>query len=278
VLSDAYVVMDIGFSVTPAGSSALAADTPPFRSLDNYRVGWSHGNWQTFANGIRRFAVRILIVEDDARIAEPVAEDLRRQQHVVDVTSDGLVGFDYASAGSYDLMLLDIALPGLDGVSLCRKLRALDEQAMILMVTARDSIEDKVAALDAGADDYVVKPFDLAELGARVRAVGRRTRNPKPVLHHGLLWLEPSTARVTYAGKLIPLTRTEYAVLETLMRNTQQIFTRAMLQDKVTAFDNESGPESMKTHVANLRRKLSAAGCKDPVQTVYGSGYRLAQR
>jgi DNA-binding response OmpR family regulator len=221
--------------------------------------------------------VRILIVEDDRRIAEPVAEDLRRQHHVVDVATDGQLGLDYAIESSYDLMLLDIMLPGVDGLSLCRKLRGLGEQAMILMVTARDSIEDKVAALDAGADDYVVKPFDLAELSARVRAVGRRTRNADPVLRHGPLVLDPSAVRVTYGGRAIALTKTEYAILETLMRNTRQIFTRAMLQDKVTTFESQSGPESIKTHVANLRRKLRAAGCKDPVQTLYGTGYRLAQ-
>jgi DNA-binding response OmpR family regulator len=221
--------------------------------------------------------VRILIVEDDRRIAEPVAEDLRRQQHVVDVAEDGQGGLDYALTGSYDLMLLDLMLPGLDGLSLCRKLRAIGEQAMILIVTARDAIEDKVAALDAGADDYVVKPFDLAELSARVRAVGRRTRDPNPLLRRGSLTLDPGAARVTFDGRPIALTKTEYAILETLMRNSQQIFSRAMLQDKVTTFDNESGPESIKTHVANLRRKLRAAGCKDPVQTVYGSGYRLAE-
>ncbi len=220
--------------------------------------------------------MRILIVEDDRRIAEPVAEDLRRQHHAVDVAADGQLGLDYAVEGSYDLMLLDIMLPGVDGLSLCRKLRGLGEQAMILMVTARDSIEDKVAALDAGADDYVVKPFDLAELSARVRAVGRRTRSASPVLQHGFLSLDPSAVKVTFDGRPIALTKTEYAILETLMRNTQQIFTRAMLQDKVTTFDNESGTESIKTHVANLRRKLRAAGCKDPVQTLYGTGYRLA--
>jgi two-component system response regulator QseB len=221
--------------------------------------------------------MRILIVEDDTRIAEPVVEDLRRQHHVVDVAQDGQLGLEYALCGAYDLMLFDIMLPGLDGLSLCRKLRALGEQAMILMVTARDAIEDKVAALDVGADDYIIKPFDLAELSARVRAVGRRTRDPKPVLQRGALALDPSAARVTYDGQPVALTKTEYAILETLMRNPRQIFTRAMLQDKVTSFDSEGGPESIKTHVANLRRKLRTAGCKDPVQTVYGSGYRLAE-
>jgi DNA-binding response OmpR family regulator len=220
--------------------------------------------------------VRILIVEDDRTIAETVAEDLRRQHHVVDVALDGQRGLDCAVTGRYDLMVLDIMLPRIDGLSLCRRLRALAEPGMIVMVTARDSIEDKVAALDAGADDYIVKPFALAELGARIRAVGRRTRQGSPVMRHGSLELDPAVARVTHGGRSITLTKTEFAVLETLMRNPRQIFTLNMLQDKVSTLDNESKRESLKTHVANLRRKLRAAGCADPVRTVYGSGYRLA--
>ena len=220
--------------------------------------------------------MRILIVEDDRRMAEPVADDLRRQQHVVDVTGDGQTGFDYAMSGSYDLMLLDVMLPGIDGLTVCRKLRSEGEQAMILMVTARDAVEDKVAALDAGADDYLVKPFDLAELSARVRAIGRRSREARSnVLKNGELLVEQSSTRVTYAGQPIALTRTEYRILETFMRNPQQIFTRAMLQDRVTTLDSEGTVASIKSHMANLRRKLRDAGCRDPIETVYGSGYRL---
>lgn len=221
--------------------------------------------------------MRILIVEDDQRIAGPVADDLRLQQHVVDVTSDGRDGLNYALAGSYDLMLLDIMLPGIDGLTICRKLRDAGDQAMILVITARDAIEDKVATLDAGADDYIVKPFDLAELSARVRAVSRRTRESRPmVLERGPLSLDPKSARVTFEGRQVPLTRTEHAILETLMRNSDQIFTSSMLLDRVVTFDVGSGTGSIKTHIANLRRKLRAAGCTDPIETVYGLGYRLS--
>ena len=209
-------------------------------------------------------------------MAEPVADDLRRQQHVVDVTGDGQTGFDYAMLGSYDLMLLDVMLPGIDGLTVCRKLRSEGEQAMILMVTARDAVEYMVAALDAGADDYLVKPFDLAELSARVRAIGRRSRDARSnVLKNGELLVEQSSTRVTYGGDAVALTRTEYRILETFMRNPQQIFTRTMLQDRVTTFDSEGAVASIKSHMANLRRKLREAGCPDPIETIYGSGYRL---
>jgi two-component system response regulator QseB len=221
--------------------------------------------------------MRILIVEDDPRIAGPIADDLRLQRHVVDIADDGHKGLSYATNTSYDLILLDIMLPGIDGLALCRRLRDAGEQAMILVITARDAVEDKVATLDAGADDYLVKPFDLAELSARVRAVARRSRESRPsVLQCGELVLDPRSARVTYAGKTVPLTRTEHAILETLMRHHDQIFTRAMLQDKISSFDRETGTASIKTHMGNLRRKLRDAGCSEPIETVYGSGYRLA--
>lgn len=222
--------------------------------------------------------MRVLIVEDDRRIAEPIADDLRLQQHVVDVTYDGHTGLEYALSGSYDLLLLDMMLPGIDGLEICRRVREGGRHAMIVVITARDAVEDKVATLDAGADDYIVKPFDLAELNARVRAVARRPHEAKPViLERGALMLDPKVARVTVAGKPVSLTRTEHAILETLMRNTQQIFTSTMLLDKVAAFDADTSPASIKTHIGNLRRKLRAAGYEDPIETVYGLGYRLAE-
>jgi two-component system, OmpR family, response regulator QseB len=222
--------------------------------------------------------VRILLVEDDSRIAGPVATDLRRRQHVVDVAADGREGLAYAQTGAYDLLLLDIMLPGLDGLTICRRLRDEGQQAMIVMLTAGDTIEDKVCALDAGADDYLAKPFDLEELAARVRAVARRSRAALPRLfEHGNLRVDLQLARAAYADRAHNLTRTEFAILETLTRNSQQIFTREMLQEKVTSFESEAGPQTIKTHIANLRRKLRAAGCqRDPIENVYGLGYRLA--
>ena len=124
--------------------------------------------------------MRILIVEDDPRLFGPMADDLRRQRHTVDIASDGKTGFDYATSGVHDLILLDVMLPGESGLNVCRRLRESGDQSMILMVTALDAIEDKVAALDAGADDYIVKPFDLDELSARIRAVARRSRELRP--------------------------------------------------------------------------------------------------
>jgi two-component system response regulator QseB len=222
--------------------------------------------------------MRILIVEDDPRIHQSLAEDLRRQNHAVDVVEDGLTGLDFARSEVHDVMLLDIRLPGLDGLDLCRRIRAEKSKALILMITACDDVDDKVGALDAGADDYLVKPFDLAELSARIRAVSRRQTIPREaILEHGTLRLDPSRRLVTYDGIRIPLTGTEYTILETLMRSPLQVFSRGMLRDKVTTFDDDAQHDSIKTHITNLRRKFRVvAGTRDPIENVYGMGYRLA--
>ncbi|MGH7755330.1 MAG: response regulator transcription factor [Vulcanimicrobiaceae bacterium] len=222
--------------------------------------------------------MRILIVEDDPRIHEAVAGDLRRQRHVVDVLEDGEAGLDYARSGVYDVILLDIMLPGIDGLELCRRLRAEKSTAFILMITARDGVDDKVGALDTGADDYLVKPFELAELSARIRAVARRKEEPRgPILEHGELSLDPALRRVTNGGATVGLTPTEYAIFETLMRSPLQIFSRDLLLEKVTTFESSAGAESIKTHITNIRRKIRAAGGgRDPIESVYGVGYRLA--
>jgi two-component system response regulator QseB len=222
--------------------------------------------------------MRILIVEDDPRIHQSLAEDLRRQNHAVDVVEDGLTGLDFARTEVHDVMLLDIRLPGLDGLDLCRRIRAEKSKALILMITACDDVDDKVGALDAGADDYLVKPFDLAELSARIRAVSRRQTTPREaILEQGNLRLDPSRRLVTYDGIRIPLTGTEYTILETLMRSPLQVFSRGMLRDKVTTFDDDAQHDSIKTHITNLRRKFRVvAGTRDPIENVYGMGYRLA--
>jgi len=222
--------------------------------------------------------MRILIVEDDPRIHQSLADDLRRQHHAVDVVEDGLIGLDFARTEVHDVILLDILLPGLDGLELCRRLRAEKSKAVILMITARDDVGDKVRALDTGADDYLVKPFDLAELSARVRAVSRRHGALRqPVLEHGSLQLDPSCGRITYNRIPVPLTGTEYTILETLMRSPLQVFSRGMLRDKLTTFDDGSEHDSIKAHITNIRRKFrDVAGIHDPIKNVYGMGYRLA--
>jgi two-component system, OmpR family, response regulator QseB len=223
--------------------------------------------------------MRILIVEDDARIHKSLAEDLRRQHHAVDVVEDGLNGLDFARTDVYDVVLLDILLPGLDGLQLCRHLRSAKSRAFILMITSRDDVRDKVRALDAGADDYIVKPFDLAELSARIRAVSRRQGQMRqPVLQRGRLRLDPSRRLVTYDGNPVPLTGTEYTILETLMYNPLQVFSRRLLHEKVTTFNDDAERDSIKTHITNLRRKLRGVGAmEDPIENVYGMGYRLAE-
>jgi two-component system, OmpR family, response regulator QseB len=222
--------------------------------------------------------VRILILEDDPRIHRPLAEDLRRQHHAVDVVEDGRAGLDLARTGVHDVLLLDILVPGLDGLEICRRLREAQSKAFILMITSRDDVRDKVRALDSGADDYLVKPFELAELSARIRAVSRRQHTPREtILQRGKLQLDPSRRTVNCDGFPVALTGTEYTILATLMQNPLQVFSRAMLREKITTFDDDEGRDSVKTHITNLRRKLRNAGnLDDPIENVYGIGYRLA--
>ncbi len=221
--------------------------------------------------------MRILLVEDDDRIAKPLAEDLKYQQHVVDMAADGVDGWDYAQSIDYDLILLDLMLPRLDGISLCKKLRTSGFSGFVLMLTAKDTTTDKIIGLDAGADDYMVKPFEVDELAARIRALSRRpTQIQALVLQQGQLQLDPGTHLVSYAGKTLELTPKEYLILEHLMQHPGQVFTRAMLLDKLWECDRDSGEGTIRTHINNLRQKFKSAGSKHPyIETVYGVGYRL---
>ena len=220
--------------------------------------------------------MRILMVEDDDRIAKPLAEDLSHQNHVIDLASDGITGWELAQSADYDLILLDWMLPKLDGISLCQRLRAAKSPALILMLTARDTTSDKVIGLDAGADDYLIKPFELEELAARIRALSRRSGDPKlPILTHAHLQLDPSLCQVTYAGVLVSLTPREYMILECFLRHPTQVLTKSAILDKLWEFDKASSAETVKTHITNLRRKLKEAGSVDLIETVYGLGYRL---
>lgn len=224
-------------------------------------------------------SMKILIVEDDNRIAKPLAEDLRHQHHAVDIAFDGIEGWNYAQATEYDLILLDLMLPRLDGISLCKKLRTNKSNALVLMLTAKDTTTDKVIGLDAGADDYLIKPFELEELAARIRALSRRTPEVKPlILTYGKLQLDPNSSEVTYASKPINLTPKEYLILEYFLRHTQQVLTRSAILEKLWEFDKFSGEGTVKTHITNLRSKLRNAGSPDNlIETVYGMGYRLGE-
>ncbi len=221
--------------------------------------------------------MRILLVEDDDRIARPLAEDLRHQNHVVDVAGDGLTAWEYAESTPYDLILLDWMLPKLDGIGLCKRLRSHGFQALILMLTAKDTTTDKVVGLDAGADDYLVKPFELEELAARIRALSRRRPETQPiVLTYGELQMDLLTRIVSYESNPISLTPKEYMLLECFLERPTQVFPRAVLLEKLWELDQSVGENTIKTHITNLRQKLKNGGCNgDMIETVYGVGYRL---
>lgn len=229
--------------------------------------------------------MRILIVEDDKRIAKPLAEDLRHQHHIVEIAIDGIQGWKYAQSQVYDMILLDLMLPNLGGIELCKRLRSNGSQALILMLTAKDTTTDKIVGLDAGADDYLVKPFELDELAARIRALSRRSAQVQPlVLTYGEIQLNSVSCVVTYADKILSLTPKEHTILEYFLHYPQQVISKSALMDKLWEFDKSSGEETIKTHITNLRRKLKEAGNSiadgkpcDPIETVYGVGYRLRQ-
>ncbi|MBW4494700.1 MAG: response regulator transcription factor [Oscillatoria princeps RMCB-10] len=223
--------------------------------------------------------MRILVVEDDERITRALAEALTDQHYVADIATDGLQGWELAEAFPYDLVLLDIMLPKLDGIRLCQRLRQKGYAMPVLMLTARDTSTDKVMGLDAGADDYVVKPFDLKELLARIRALLRRGSSIlPPVLEWESLRLDPSTCEVTYAGQLLHLTPKEYGLLELFLRSNGRVLSRSVILDHLWSFEDPPGEETVKVHLRGLRLKLKAAGAPaDFIETVYGLGYRLKQ-
>jgi DNA-binding response OmpR family regulator len=221
--------------------------------------------------------MRILLVEDDIRLAETLAEALTDQRYVVDVVTDGEAGWDQAKVLEYDLLLLDVMLPELDGISLCQRLRSHGYSMPVLMLTARDTVSDKIAGLDAGADDYVVKPIDLQELFARVRALLRRgSATSPPILEWAALRLDPSTYEVSYGETPVHLTPKEYGLLELLMRNGRRVLSRSAIIEHVWSLETPPEEHAVKVHIRGLRQKLKAAGAsEDLIETVHSMGYRL---
>lgn len=221
--------------------------------------------------------MRILLVEDDEHLAELLTDTLTEQHHTVDRADDGLAGWTLIEELAYDLILLDVMLPKLDGISFCRQLRAKGSQVPVLLMTARDASTDKVIGLDAGADDYLVKPISPEELLARIRALLRRgTAARSPLLEWGELRLDPSTCEVTYSGTVMHLTPKEYAILELLLRNSQRVYSRSAILDQLWGFEDLPGEDTVKAHIKGLRQKLKAVGATDVIETVYGLGYRLS--
>jgi DNA-binding response OmpR family regulator len=223
--------------------------------------------------------MRILLVEDDVRLADTLAEALTDQRYIVDVVTDGEAGWHQAKMLDYDLLLLDVMLPELDGISLCHRLRSHNYSMPVLMLTARDTVSDKITGLDAGADDYVVKPVDLQELFARIRALLRRgNASSPPILEWGNLHLNPSTYEVSYGNILLHLTPKEYGLLELLLRNGRRVLSRSVIIEHVWSLESPPEEHAVKVHIRSLRQKLKAVGsAEDLIETVHGMGYRLKQ-
>lgn len=221
--------------------------------------------------------MRILLVEDDLPLAETLAEAMTDQLYVVDLAEDGEQGWDCVKAFDYDLMLLDVMLPEIDGFTLCQRLRSHGYQMPVLMITARDTISDKITGLDVGADDYIVKPIDLGELFARIRALLRRGSNiTPPILQWGDLQLNPSTYEVSYNHYPLRLTPKEFSLLELLLRNNRRVLSRSVIIEHL--WNTESSPDkhAVKVHIRSLRQKLKTTGAdEDFIETVHGIGYRL---
>jgi len=223
--------------------------------------------------------MRILVVEDDRQLADMLMEALTNRQYVVDVAHDGQIAWDWFETLSYDLILLDITLPKVNGIQFCQQLRDRHATIPVLMLTARDTIADKIIGLDAGADDYLVKPFDLEELMARIRALLRRgSVVTRSTLSWGPLQLNSSTYEVQYAQEPIHLTPKEYALLELLVSNGRRVLSRPGILERLWTLDESPTEEAVKFHVKTLRHKLRQAGApEDFIETVHGLGYRLQQ-
>lgn len=221
--------------------------------------------------------MRILLVEDDFNLAETLAEAITDQRYVVDVAIDGESALDYIKSLDYDLILLDVMLPDLNGIELCQKLRSQGHQMPILMITALDTISDKIVGLDAGADDYIIKPVDLGELFARIRALLRRgNTSSSPILEWGKLQFNPSTYEVNYDKQPIRLTPKEYSILELLLRNGRRVLSRSVIIDSIWSLETPPDEDTVKVHIRSLRQKLRKVGASgDFIETVHGLGYRL---
>ncbi len=223
--------------------------------------------------------MRILVVDDDHAVREALRRSLTYNGYAVDVAADGAEALDKVAASSPDAMVLDVMMPRVDGLETCRRLRAAGDEVPVLVLTARDAVADRVAGLDAGADDYLPKPFALEELLARLRALLRRTRREEgeAPLTFADLTLDPGTRDVTRGERGIRLTRTEFALLELLMRNPRQVLTRERILEDVWGFDFPTTANSLEVYVGYLRRKTEAEGETRLVHTVRGVGYVLRE-
>jgi DNA-binding response OmpR family regulator len=222
--------------------------------------------------------VWVLVIEDEISMGELLRHGLEAANHTVTLTHDGLEGVHAAETCAVDAIVLDVMLPGLDGIEVARRLRSAGGHAPILMLTARDTPADVVVGLDAGADDYLTKPFPFNVLLARLRALSRRARHaPRQVVSVGDLSLDPTTRRVTRAGRVVELTNTEFRMLEFLMRRESRAWSRAAIIDGVWGIDNDVQPNTVDAFIRLLRRKIDTGRRRPLIQAVRGYGYMLRE-
>jgi two-component system OmpR family response regulator len=220
--------------------------------------------------------VRILLVEDEHRLAVLIRHGLSEEGHAVDISSTGEEALDWIDSAEFDAIVLDVMLPGISGFDVCRRLRKQRVKIPILLLTAKDAVNDRVEGLDAGADDYLVKPFALAELSARLRALARRPPEPlDPVLAAGGVRLDPATRRVWKNEEEVTLPNKEFRILEYLLRHPNRVLTRTMIAEHVWDYDFPNVTNVIDVHIRSLRRKLGDPYPGELIQTIRGAGYRF---
>lgn len=220
--------------------------------------------------------MRILVIEDNASVAAAVQTMLERRKYAVDVAADGDTGLDFLLRQTYDAAIVDVVLPRRDGFAIANAARAEGVQTPMLMLTARDAVEDRVRGLDSGADDYLIKPFEEEELVARVRALLRRAEKPvKEAVVAGDLEIDVGARQAKYSGKTLQLGLTEFRMLEFFARNAGLVLSREHLLERLWEYDFDGSSNIVDVYVSQLRRKLKRAGAADVIQTVWGVGYKL---
>lgn len=222
-----------------------------------------------------RREMQVLIVEDDESVARFLKQAVTEAGYAAQVAGDGLLALEIATTSAFDLILLDIMIPGMDGFEVCENLRARDMGTPILLITAKDALEDKIKGLDCGADDYIVKPFQLGELLARMRALLRRGASSPAVLRLSDLTLDPATRKAARAGKSILLSATEYALLEYLMRNAGRVMTRYQILEHVWQYDFDGNDNVLDVYISYLRGKIDKG--RSPLNS-YGARHRFSGR
>jgi two-component system response regulator MprA len=222
--------------------------------------------------------MRILVVDDEPALRSSLERALGLDRHEVELAEDGTEALDRLALAPVDAVVLDVAMPGIDGLEVCRRLRASGDRTPVLMLTARDAIDDRVEGLDAGADDYLVKPFALRELQARLRALLRRTEEPGgPALAYGGLVLDPGAREVRRGERPIELSRTEFSLLQLFLEHPRQVLTRTQLFERVWGYDFGATSNALGVYIGYLRRKTEAAGEPRLLHTVRGIGYVLRE-